>query len=703
VDIECSSVIARVVVHARGALVTREVELPGHLPDGIVDVAVPGITLMAQPGSARAALEGSERVVAAVNTALVIPRGEVTPGPTLARVRDLAARTERVVDEHRVLSERRARLAELALAPHLRTLDERKRERDAFDVRFGEALRMAALLDDKVARLDERLLGLEKEQRDLSRALEIARLEDQQTSTRERMGDAHPTRTITARLIGGGRPGKLLVTYAVEAARWWPAYTLRVGEGGARATWTFESVVAQRSGEDWSAVPLSLSSADLVFDARLPELASLRFGRAQPPRRRPFRPAPVGVDEMFAEYLRFGCAAFQPQMERAASKEAMPLPFLGVADQPSDEMAIVVENASFGNAPAVPPPPAGAPPRAAMAMPGAAMPVAPMPMPMPQALRAKSRSRVLGGLLEGGGGLSSSTREALMLADAMSPEPEVEPEAAPSEAWSDHDALVLANADEPNRGRLVPRRDAEGAIAVEAACGEVDLAASDRYRDPAETRGMFDHRYDAAGRADVPSDGRLHRVGVGAAPCAVRLAWRTVPSESAEVYREAHVVNPFDTALLGGPVDVYLDGSLLTTTNIDRIDRGGTLFCGMGVDDRIKVARNVRVDEEAAGLLGGSTAVVHAVAIELSSAVRERVNVTVLERVPVTDDKAVEVKIVRTSPQPATYDQADRGAPVRGGVRFEASVSPNDKTRIELVYRLVFPQKLDIVGGSRRG
>ena len=214
---------------------------------------------------------------------------------------------------------------------------------------------------------------------------------------------------------------------------------------------------------------------------------------------------------------------------------------------------------------------------------------------------------------------------------------------------------------------------------------------------------MFDHRYDAAGRADVPSDGRLHRVGVGAAPCAVRLAWRTVPSESAEVYREAHVVNPFDTALLGGPVDVYLDGSLLTTTNIDRIDRGGTLFCGMGVDDRIKVARNVRVDEEAAGLLGGSTAVVHAVAIELSSAVRERVNVTVLERVPVTDDKAVEVKIVRTSPQPATYDQADRGAPVRGGVRFEASVSPNDKTRIELVYRLVFPQKLDIVGGSRRG
>ena len=29
---------------------------------------------------------------------------------------------------------------------------------------------------------------------------------------------------------------------------------------------------------------LSLSTADLIFDARLPELPSLRFGRAQPRR-----------------------------------------------------------------------------------------------------------------------------------------------------------------------------------------------------------------------------------------------------------------------------------------------------------------------------------------------------------------------------------------------------------------------------------
>src|SRR5690606_26472673 len=126
---------------------------------------------------------------------------------------------------------------------------------------------------------------------------------------RERMGEAHPTQTITARLVGGGRPGRLSVTYAVAAARWWPTYTLRVEEAGARATWSFDAIVAQRSGEDWPAVALALSSADLVYDARLPELPSLRFGRAQP-KRRAFRPPPAGVDEMFSPYLAFGARAF---------------------------------------------------------------------------------------------------------------------------------------------------------------------------------------------------------------------------------------------------------------------------------------------------------------------------------------------------------------------------------------------------------
>ena len=43
-------------------------------------------------------------------------------------------------------------------------------------------------------------------------------------------------------------------------------------------------------------------------------------------------------------------------------------------------------------------------------------------------------------------------------------------------------------------------------------------------------------------------------------------------------------------------MDVYVEGSLPTTAGIDHIDRGGTLR--VGVEDRLRVARNVRSDED---------------------------------------------------------------------------------------------------------
>jgi hypothetical protein len=122
----------------------------------------------------------------------------------------------------------------------------------------------------------------------------------------------------------------------------------------------------------------------------------------------------------------------------------------------------------------------------------------------------------------------------------------------------------------------------------------------------------------------------------------------------------------------------------------------------MGVDDRFKVARNVRTSEESAGLIGGSLAVTHNVSIEVTASVRDPVSVTVLERVPVTDDKAVKIELAGERPASTPYDQSDRGAVVRGARRFDLSLEPGKKGLIEIVYRLTFSNKLDVVGGSRR-
>jgi uncharacterized protein (TIGR02231 family) len=322
-----------------------------------------------------------------------------------------------------------------------------------------------------------------------------------------------------------------------------------------------------------------------------------------------------------------------------------------------------------------------------------------MAMPSPASM---TRAGGYGGAPGARGRVGADEDEALERGAVYEPEPE--PDVVPSGAWDDYDNLVLASAEDTRaRGRLVTVADHRALGALNRAVSTVETTTVANHVDPRQSRGVFDHRYDAEGLCDVPSDGRLHRVPVQNADCASRIHYTTVPVEAAEVYREAVLVNPFPGPLLAGPVDVYLDGTLLTTASMSHIDRGGELRVGMGVDDRFKVARNVRTAEESAGLIGGSLAVTHNVSMEITASVRDPVSVTVLERVPVSDEKAMKIEIASERPASLPYDQSERGAAVRGARRFELALEPGKKGLIEIVYRLVFSNKLDVVGGSRRG
>jgi uncharacterized protein (TIGR02231 family) len=215
-------------------------------------------------------------------------------------------------------------------------------------------------------------------------------------------------------------------------------------------------------------------------------------------------------------------------------------------------------------------------------------------------------------------------------------------------------------------------------------------------------RGRFDHRYDAEGTADVPASGRPHRVAVTSAEAPSTPRFVAVPREVAEVFREAEIQNPFAGPLLSGPVDVFLDGALLTTTPVAFVDRAGFVHLGLGVEERIRIARNARVEEGTAGLLGGSAVVDHAVTVDLTSSLGRKVTVEVLERVPVSDEKDVEIKVTYARPEPERYTQADRGEPIRKGLRFAVELPAGEKARVELGYRVTLPSKNEIVGGNRR-
>ena len=658
------------VVHGRGALVSRVIEVPPELPDGIVDLDVPGLTVLAEGGTFRATAPGSERSIVFVKASLDLAAPGGVPGPSVERVEAIAARIDRVEEQAKLLRTRRDKLMQLPLDPALSIRSNAGRGKQ----RVTDTLAVAALvrrwmeeLDLQIADLADRLVALRHERDEAS-------LADAQARSADRMGSGHPTRRAHIRLEGHGAVPRLLLEYVVEPARWWPLYTLRLGAPGNAVSWLVEALVAQRSGEDWAGVAISFSTADLVRDARMPELPSLRLGRAQKTKSAGYRPAPAGLDAMFAAYD----TGFPRQPPPSPPPmECAPPPVRSPSPQP--------KRASVPEADA---------PRGSAHTPSV-MPSMPSSMPM-MTMAAVVPPGMLSTLAFGAlGGAAFSPAEA---------EPEPEPEIEPADAWLDFDSLRLASpSDRQHRGRLHRETDTVGASARSSALQLLeDYQPSVKVVDPSISRGVFDCRYEAEGLAEIPSDNRGYRVRVAGAESPSQIRYRTVPREAPEVFRELVVRNPFPWPLLEGPADVYLDGSLLVTTSLGLQDRGGESMVGLGVEDRIRVVRNVRVEEESAGLLRGSLALEHTVTIEIASSLGESASVEVVDRIPCTDDKDVDIKMLSAKPKGLRYTQAERGAPVRGGMSWSIALPPGGKETVECVYRITLPSKSELVGGNRR-
>lgn len=288
--IECQSAITRVTVYARGAVVTRRIDLP-PLPADACTLKLAGISPWAATGSMRVTADGERPIVGLTSRFVSATQAPAVEPPQLAGLRREQERLEAL---HERATSRRDRLSELELTSAI----VKEKIDTSFASRVSDALAVSALLLELTCKLDDEIAALEKRQDEVATAIEEA-------AQAAALTGAAPKDTREVEISLGPGPTHLRaleLSYAVAGARWWPAYSLRITESGKRAELGLEAFVAQCSLEDWNGVALTLCTADMIQDIRLPELASLRLGRAQPPKRRGWRAPPEGLEAMFAGY-----------------------------------------------------------------------------------------------------------------------------------------------------------------------------------------------------------------------------------------------------------------------------------------------------------------------------------------------------------------------------------------------------------------
>ncbi len=675
--------IVGVTVHPDGALVRRA----GRLPVGDGFVAVTGLPLLLDPASLRATAAGLREIRVELD---VLGQHRGDESAPITELREASAELRRVAALLQGLREEREHAARIA---------------PAFDPEGElpppERLVAWAGLDDAiapwVARLDEALRARTLEHERLQERIRILEWQIEQQSDEAAWRRWAPTRRALLRVDAEGEID-VDVSYRVRGATWTPAYVLDAEAALSSGRFAMRALVAQATGEDWSGVSLRLTTAPSRRAVDVPQLASLKLGARQPPAPSAWRDLPPDLDALFPAGLE------APPLPRSApapapvlalqEEEAVDAPFeldeVGAADIEPEPMMTRSSRSSglFGSltspAPAPPPPAA---PKAAPAM-------------APQARHRKRAS---------GAGRRAEASVELVL--------EVEADLL------DYGRLRLRGwaAAAGQRGRLHPVADAdvlaEAGLPQSAAsrlqsCWRQLSGQADAVRDqPLPPHhvlpgpiGESDFRFDAAGAVDVPSDGRFHSVAVFTEPVKLDVGYRAVPRHDARAFRRVKATLDRAGALLPGPVDVYVGGSLELTTAWAGSRGRGALELGLGAEDRLKVARNVRYREEKAGLLGGSRRLHTAIEVEIASSLPRPVRVEILERVPVpAPSGGPTVEVTEASPIARAFEGEPEG-PILKGARLQVlEVPPGGQGRAVLGYAVTLGAREELVGGDRRG
>ncbi|MBR0656639.1 mucoidy inhibitor MuiA family protein [Plastoroseomonas arctica] len=205
--------------------------------------------------------------------------------------------------------------------------------------------------------------------------------------------------------------------------------------------------------------------------------------------------------------------------------------------------------------------------------------------------------------------------------------------------------------------------------------------------------------YAITGESFIAGDGSERRVRIGEAVRDATLSARVVPAVDPRAYLQARFTHAGPAPLLPGNVALYLDGVFVGRTTIPLIAAEQPLPLGFGADDRVVVSHLPQLQANARGgwvMSGRRTVMTRTALTTVRSAHARPIEITVLDRVPVSGDAELTVEMI-AEPAPTARDVEDRP----GVVAWTWTARPNEERRIRFGHAVSAPQGRPVQGLPR--
>ncbi|MSR19303.1 MAG: mucoidy inhibitor MuiA family protein [Phycisphaerales bacterium] len=249
-----ASSIESVVVYPAGARVSRRATL--QLPAGTARIRMDNLGSTAEVESARARIEGARLV------AMEPGRESAVDPESTSQAAALDAAIRANEDEAAMLAGRMAAIeVETKLVDSVSVRAASDATRDG-----GTATLDLGALDKQAEWIRNRRLELAKQQIEIRRSSELlARQRQTLVENRGRLGGSrvHAWLDLVVDVPAEGMVGCVVEVPTIHA-HWNPVYSVRGDTSSAQATIEYEAVIVQDTGENWPAVPMTLSTAQVA-------------------------------------------------------------------------------------------------------------------------------------------------------------------------------------------------------------------------------------------------------------------------------------------------------------------------------------------------------------------------------------------------------------------------------------------------------
>lgn len=200
-------------------------------------------------------------------------------------------------------------------------------------------------------------------------------------------------------------------------------------------------------------------------------------------------------------------------------------------------------------------------------------------------------------------------------------------------------------------------------------------------------------KFEIGGGGNIPSDGNPHKATIFHDDFSCQLNYVSIPRLVSFAYLQAQAKNPPNGAtLLPGTANIFRDEMFVGTTELENIAPGQEFKLNLGIDEGIKIDRNLverQVDKKFLGI-GGNRQVNYGYRLTITNLLAQITHLELTEQIPHSRSEQIKVKLIKSTPQIPLGEM--------GVLTWNLDLPANGKLEIYYEYTIEHSQYTQIIG-----